>query len=295
MHPITHPLPPPEPARFPAPSFGPGAPGASNFPEPALPEPASNRAAAVPALPELGEGTYGQPIPFRFPLQREERAAEEAGDWGLPLLLGRLTEVSGIGATGILSCALGLVAEAQRDEARYGLAAWVGTTGSSFFPPDAVRAGASPERLALLRLASASEQVRAAATLARSGAFGLIVLDLAESASAPFPSSFLSSSRPLPAGRGASTPRVPPLTRLAGLARRYRSAVVALTEKPPSAPSLDPWVLGRYDAGHGEDGITLTVLKDKRSGEGPLSRSPFPPGFRFSEECDVPAGMSGMC
>lgn len=292
MHPITHPLSSPEPAHFPVPSFGPDTPDASSLPESALPE----SALPEPALPELGEGTYGQPIPFRFPLQREERAAaEEAGDWGLPLLLGRLTEVSGIGATGILSCALGLVAEAQRDEARYGLAAWVGTTGSSFFPPDAVRAGASPERLALLRLASASEQVRAAATLARSGAFGLIVLDLAESASAPFPSSFLSSSRPLRAGRGASAPSVPPLTRLAGLARRYRIAVVALTEKPPSAPSLDPWVLGRYDAGHGEDGITITVLKDKRSGEGPLSRSPFPPGFRFSEECDVPAGMSGMC
>ena len=145
-----------------------------------------------------------------------------------------------------------------------------------------------------LRLASASEQVRAAATLARSGAFGLIVLDLAESASTPFPSSFLSPSR-LRAGRGISAPSVPPLTRLAGLARRYRTAVVALTEKPPSAASLDPWVLGRYDAGRGDDGITLTVLKDKRSGEGPLSRSPFPPGFRFSEECDVPAGMSGMC
>lgn len=280
MHQATPPLSFPEPAHFPVPSFGPDTPGASSLPEPAIPEP--------------GEETPGQPIPFRLPLRREERAAEEAGDWGLPLLLGRLTEVSGIGSTGILSCALGLVAEAQRDEARYGLAAWVGTTGSSFFPPDAVRAGASPERLVFLRLASASEQVRAAATLARSGAFGLIVLDLAESASAPFPSSFLSPSR-LRAGRGASAPSVPPLTRLAGLARRYRTAVVALTEKPPSAASLDPWVLGRYDAGRGEDGITLTVLKDKRSGGGPLSRSPFPPGFRFSEECDVPAGMSGMC
>lgn len=280
MHQPAPPLPFPEPAHFPVPPFDPDTPGAAR-----LPEPASSGTAGVPPGPEPGGA-----IPFGLPL----RPAEEAGDWGLPLLLGRLTEVSGTGSTGILSCALGLVAEAQRDEARYGLAAWVGTTGSSFFPPDAVRAGASPERLVFLRLASASEQVRAAAALARSGAFGLIVLDLAESAPAAFSPSFLSSSRPLRA-RGSSAPGVPPLTRLAGLARRYRSAVVALTEKPPSAASLDPWVLGRYDAGHGEDGITITVVKDKRPGEGPLSRSPFPPGFRFSEECDVPAGMSGLC
>lgn len=282
----------PEPAHFPLPSFDPDTAGAAS-----LPEPASNGSPAGPepggAVP--GGAVPGRAIPFRLPPRREERRAEEAGDWGLPLLLGRLTEISGAGSTGVLSCAFGLVAEAQRDEARYGLAAWVGTTGSSFFPPDAVRAGASPERLVLLRLASASEQVRAAAALARSGAFGLVVLDLAESASAPFFPSLRSSSRPPGARRGSSAPSVPPLTRLAGLARRYRSAVVALTEKPPSAASLDPWVLGRYDAGRGEDGITITVVKDKRAGEGPLSRSPFPPGFRFSEECDVPAGMSGMC
>ena len=289
MHQPAPPLPFPESAHFPVPPFDPDTPGAAGLPEPVLPEPASSGAAGVPPGPGPGGA-----IPFRLPPRGEERPAEEAGDWGLPLLLGRLTEVSGTGSTGILSCALGLVAEAQRDEARYGLAAWVGTTGSSFFPPDAVRAGASPERLVFLRLASASEQVRAAAALARSGAFGLIVLDLAESAPAAFSPSFLSPSRPLRA-RGSSAPGVPPLTRLAGLARRYRSAVVALTEKPPSAASLDPWVLGRYDAGHGEDGITITVVKDKRPGEGPLSRSPFPPGFRFSEECDVPAGMSGLC
>lgn len=282
----------PEPAHFPAQPFDPDTAGAAS-----LPEPAANGAASPVRQPTVPDGAIPfRAIPSRFPPRREERPAPEAGDcWGLPLLLGRLTEISGTGSTGILSCAFGLVAEAQRDEARYGLAAWVGATGSSFFPPDAARAGASPERLVLLRLAAASEQVRAAAALARSGAFGLIVLDLAESASAPFFPSFLSSSRHPRAGRGSPAPSVPPLTRLAGLARRYRSAVVALTEKPPSAPSLDPWVLGRYDAGHGEGGITITVVKDKRFGEGPLSRSPFPPGFRFSEECDVPAGMSGVC
>lgn len=255
--------------------------------------------------PSRSDSRSARPIPFRHPSFRppshrtDRRKDPGEVPWGLPLLLGRLTEISGSGASGVLSCALGLVAEAQRNEARYGPPAWVGSTGSLFFPPDAVRAGVSPERLVLLRLPSPAARFHAATTLARSGAFGLVVVDLADSGRAPAdlaPTDFAGTD---PAGprrtgeRGA--PRngggIPPLARLAGLAHRNRSAVVALTEKPATAPSLDPRVLGRYDASHAEDGLLLTVVKDKRRGDDPLSHPPFPPGFRFTEECDVPSGM----
>lgn len=245
-----------------------------------------------------------RPTPFRLPEEtfpvspgngsdrgspREDRRGDRRKDprevpWGLPLLVGRLTEISGSGASGVLSCALGLVAEAQRNETRYGPPAWVGSTGSLFFPPDAVRAGVSPERLVLLRLPSPAARFHAATSLVRSGAFGLVVVDLADPGRAP--AGLTGEGSPFRSGGG-----IPPLARLAGLARKKRSAVVTLTEKPPTAPSLDPRVLGRYDASHAEDGLLLTVVKDKRRGDDPLSHPPLPPGFRFSEECDVPSGM----
>lgn len=246
-----------------------------------------------------------RPIPFRPTHHRNDcRKDPREVPWGLPLLLGRLTEISGSGASGVLSCALGLIAEAQRDEARYGPPAWVGSTGSLFFPPDAVRAGVSPERLVLLRLPSPSARFHAATTLVRSGAFGLVVVDLADSGRAPsdlapidldgidldgigFPGTDRTGRRGTLRNGGG----IPPLARLAGLAHRHCSAVVALTEKPATAPSLDPRVLGRYDANHAGDGLRLTVVKDKRRGDDPLAHPPLPPGFRFTEECDVPSGM----
>lgn len=264
-----------------------------------IPFPSPPPSPSAPTPPRTASRS-ARPIPFRHPSLRpsshrtDRRRDPGEAPWGLPLLLGRLTEISGSGASGVLSCALGLIAEAQRDEARYGPPAWVGSTGSLFFPPDAVRAGAAPERLVLLRLPSPSARFHAATTLVRSGAFGLVVVDLADSGGAPtdLAEPDLDGTRRT-GERGAlrNGGGIPPLARLAGLAHRHRSAVVALTEKPATAPSLDPRVLGRYDASHAEDGLLLTVVKDKRRGDDPLSQPPFPPGFRFTEECDVPSGM----
>jgi hypothetical protein len=50
-----------------------------------------------------------------------------------PQLAGRITEVSGQGATGVLFCAVGLVLDAQvRDES----VAWIAVGGSTFGPTD---------------------------------------------------------------------------------------------------------------------------------------------------------------
>ena len=222
--------------------------------------------------------------------------------WGLSRLRGCLVEISGSAASGALSCALMLVAEAQRGEEVDGgkvphggeadggkinsPVAWVASTRSLFFPPDAVRSGVAPDRLVLLRLGSPAAQVRAANQLAQSGAFGLVVVDLVDSVPLPITGGSLVSK--IPAG-------VPPLSRLAGFARKHRSGIVLLTEKPPTAPSLDPRVVQRFDASRRGGGIAITVIKDKGGGApfGSADRQEARlfPGFRFERECREPAGM----
>ena len=249
------PLSPPSPA---PPSPVPPLPIPDFRPDPSLPPPP----APAPSEPA--------PAPPAFHLAR---------------LAGNLVEISGVNASGALSTALALVAEAQHRQERSRLTAWVAATRSLFFPPDAVRSGVSLEQLIVLRVEHPAAQVRAATRIARSGAFGLVVVDLAGSVRPGF-------SGP-PSAPGSS---IPPLSRLAGLARRYRSALVLLTEKTPATPSLDPRVVQRFDASRRGNRIVITVLKDKgcpgaRRGPGRLPERRLPPGFRFERQYREPAGM----
>lgn len=116
---------------------------------------------------------------------------------------------------------------------------------------------------------------RAAEHLARSGAFGLLVLDLGESARVP----------------------VPMQMRLLGLARQHESAVLFLTRGGGAAlgslvslraearrePAARPGPAGEGAgrAGFGVFTCTVRVLKDKRGG----------PGWRRVEECRGPDGL----
>lgn len=209
--------------------------------------------------------------------------------WTLARLQGNLVEISGAGASGVLSSAISLVVEAQQGSGRYGLVAWVGTTRSLFFPPDAVDAGVELERLILIRLNRPSEQIAAATRLARSGAFGLVILDLVDSVSG-IPGEE-AGFRPPSSARNLRRrrQRTPPLSRLSGLARRHSSALVLLTGKPPRAPSLDPRVVQRYDARRRGNEVVITVVKDKAR-----SRPDLPalsPGSRFERRCREPAGL----
>ncbi len=183
---------------------------------------------------------------------------------------GSLVEISGSGASGTLSTAMALVAEAQRREGEVGLTAWVASTRSLFFPPDAVRTGVCLDRLILLRLSAPAAQIGAATRLMQSGAFGLVVVDLA--------------------GAPRSAPALAGVSRLAGLTRRHRSALVVLTEKTAAAPSFDPRVMQRIDASRRGNRIVVTVVKDKGAA-GALRRRPLPPGSRFGREYREPAGM----
>ena len=265
--------------------------------------------------------------------------------WGLARLAGSLVEISGTADSGVLSSALALVAEAQHHQLRHekfryrrhsapnprpdpgtqprsapnpaenpALIAWIATTRSLFFPPDAVESGIALDRLVLLRLETPGAQIRAATRVVHSGAFGLVVVDLADSlppeSSGPQsvqksrPSSAPASRRtPSPRARNLMSPRgaspqLPPLSQLAGLAHKYRTAVVLLTDKPPAAPSLDPRVGKRFDASRRGNDIAITVLKDKGSGIPsspglpPLrGRDRLLPGVRFERKCREPAGM----
>jgi len=175
---------------------------------------------------------------------------------------GRLVELSSWGGSAALTLAFELVAEAQRDGEP---AAWItGTFSSTFFPPDAARCGIDLDALPVVRARDAQTAARAADKLVRSGAFDLVVLDLAANA----------------------VIAVPLQTRLLGLAAKHGTTVLMLTEKQEEAPSLGSLVSLRAQAVRkrtGEDRFSCEarVLKDKRRG----------PGWSHREIRHGPAGL----
>lgn len=177
-----------------------------------------------------------------------ERPAAPARRWGLAALAGRLSELSATGGAA-LTPALGLVAEAQAGGEP---AAWVALRDrGTFYPPDAAAHGIDLAALAVVRVPDAPVAARAADRLARSGAFGLVVLDLGPAARVPA------------ALQG----------RLVQQAQRQHMAVLCLTEKTPGSASLGSLVglrgqAERRRAGAGQYVCTVRVLKDKRHGPG---------------------------
>ena len=152
--------------------------------------------------------------------RRDGRSAD-VPRWRFSELAGRLVELSAPpGPTAALTLALALARDAQRQGETV---AWVGPDTSLFFPPDAARAGLDLAALPIVRTPDVRDVARSAERLVRSGAFGLVLLDLTTA--------------------GARV-RVAPalLNRLAALARKHEAAVVCLTEKPDEASSLGPLV-----------------------------------------------------
>ena len=209
--------------------------------------------------------------------------------WRLANLAGRLAELSSREGAAGLTLAFSLVLDAQRAGEPVG---WLTADESAFFPPDAARGGVDLDALVVVRLPAAEQLPRAAEHLARSGAFGLLVLDLGETARVP----------------------VPMQMRLLGLARQHEAAVLFLTRKRGDAASLgslvslraearqepaarpgpasgptrpfDParWELAGDSARRfGTSAFTCTarVLKDKRGG----------PGWSHVEVCRGPDGL----
>jgi recombination protein RecA len=200
------------------------------------------------------------------PVQRADaqlaalRDAGERAAWTRDALSGRLTELSGVGAVASLTSAFGLVLDAQM---RAEPVAWITLPETSFYPPDAADSGVDLEALAVVCVPGAQEGARAAERLLRSGAFGLIVLDL---------------------GRDA---RVPTALqgRLVSLAKHHDTALVCLTDKPRDTASLGSLVSLRAQVVREKCGdrfsCKLEVLKDKNRG----------PGWSHSEVVCGPAGL----
>ena len=173
---------------------------------------------------------------------------------------GRLVELSGIGAVATLTCAVGLVLEAQEQAEPV---AWIAIAGASFYPPDLADSGVDLAALIVVRAPELLAGARAAERLLRSGAFGLIVLDLGRDAELPM------------AHQG----------RLVGLAQQHDAAIVCLTAKPADAASIGSLVSLRAEAIRRRDGAgyvcTIRALKDKQRG----------PGWSSALQLRGPAGL----
>jgi len=192
---------------------------------------------------------------------RQSSLPQPALPWSRAELAGRLVELSTWGDAAALTLAFELIAEAQQQGEP---AVWIAATPSTFYPPDAARSGIDLDALPVVRVADAHSAARAADKLVRSGAFGLVVIDVGGTASVPAPLQ----------------------TRLLGLAAKHDTAVVFLTEKQADAASLGSLVSLRAQACRrrtAEDRFSCEarIIKDKRRG----------PGWSHSEIRHGPAGL----
>jgi recombination protein RecA len=193
--------------------------------------------------------------------RRQTRPQAEERRWSRAALSGRLTELSVWGGGAALTLAVELVLSAQREGEP---SAWITSAAETFYPPDAARNGVDLEALLVVRCPDARAMGAAADKLARSGAFGLIIIDLGEGDLA-----------------------VPVQSRLVNLAQKHDCAVVCLTKKTTEMPSLGSLVALRAQATYhplpdGRFVCGVHALKDKQRGPG------------WSEEV-VRHGPPGLC
>ena len=171
--------------------------------------------------------------------------------WSLSALRGRLVELSARGAVATLTTAIDLVLEAQLASEPV---VWIMLISGSFYPPDVADSGVDLAALVVIRVTDSIGAARAAERVLRSGAFGLVVLDLSAS-----------NADISMAHQG----------RLVTLAQAHDAAVVCLTDKTADTASLGSLVSLRAEAlrtrstaPSNEFDLTLRALKDKRRGPG---------------------------
>jgi len=216
------------------------------------------------------------------------------GRWRLDTVAGRLIELSAAGGGGALSLLTALVVEAQRAGEPV---AWVSAGRTTFYPPDLADAGVDLGALPVVVVDELVAAAQVADELLRSGAFGLLVIDVGEPSASGSRFEVAGSQMHPGADRGRGHPRrsgridVPRLalpieTRLAGLAQKHHVAVVFLTATSRTAPSVGTLVslrgesrVERLDGGAFR--VELQVVKDKERG----------PGWRHHETRRGPDGL----
>jgi len=184
-------------------------------------------------------------------------------EWKVHRLAGQLIELSGAEDSAALTCAFGLVREAQLlgDPV-----VWITLETQSFLAADVADGGVDLAALPIVRLRHPRELARAADQLTRSGAFGLVVIDLPPHA----------------------TLKLAMQSRLLGLAQKHATALLFLTQKAHGSPSLGSLVSlraqtrrRRVDSRANTFACELCVTKDKRRR----------PGWRHEEICRGPVGL----
>lgn len=181
--------------------------------------------------------------------QAGEQAARAGQQWSFEALAGRLVELTHRGAGTAMTWATEMLWQAQTAGEPV---AWICTGTRLPFAPDLIRYGVDMEACPMVRTPDAQQAAVAADKLLRSGAFGLVVLDLGERADIP----------------------TALLGRLTKLAQTHSALVVMLTEGEAASAALGSLVslrlLAERDAsdGLGESRLRLTAIKDKRSGPG---------------------------
>ena len=170
------------------------------------------------------------------------------------LLPGRVVECSGPsgGPCARTSTAVGLLRHVQ---AAGDTAVWIQRRGGPLFPPDLSAAGIDLDALVVIHVATTPARAglcKAAELLLRSGAFGLVIVDLEDDA--------------------AGGPAISAwLGRILGLARQHDSRVLLITEKPTHADSLGTLVGLRIESTRrrgprGEFVVDHQVIKNKSGG-----------------------------
>lgn len=188
-------------------------------------------------------------MPFGTVIEIEK---QRVGAKALPLVellpRARLVEISGQHACARTTTAVSCVIEAQ---AHAELVAWVQPKEGALFPPDLDAAGVDLDSLIVIHVphqAGPFALIRAAEWLARSGAFGLTVIDLTDAQ---------------PPGSSINWQG-----RLRALLRQYDGRILLLTSNAHEDPSSGPLVGLRVEARRGplhadRFEVHAHVLKDK--------------------------------
>jgi|SRR5208283_253812 len=174
------------------------------------------------------------------------RKAAAGASWRFDNLLGILAEISEEKPSGAVSFAADIVVEAQ---AQNDPVAWVTGTESIFFPPDLQSRGVDLSAVAVIRVSGEIDSLMAAEWLVRSGAMGLVIVDLEV--------------------HGNITDAA--LGRLLKLAEQNLCAVLFLTRKGSQDLSLGSRISLRgciTRSGSGPFVIDIRTTKDKRSNSG---------------------------
>ena len=183
----------------------------------------------------------------------EGAGAASGAEFGQLAAPGRLIEISGVGASARYTTAVAQVRQAQLEGET---TAWIQPAGGPLYPPDLADSGVDLDALIVVHIPEARGQVglaRAAELLLRSGAYGLVVLDLSAPACMDSPPVPACPEGQVATDMSKKTARPPRLrgsawqARLAALARMHHSRVVVLTRAAGSYASLGPMVGLRVD------------------------------------------------